>query len=556
MRTREEVTAEKLRGGFYSPAPLVDLCLERVAALTSGHSALRFVEPSAGDGAFVRGIARHPTLLRRTTSIHAVEPLESEAAKCSDEVDLVGLGGHVQTASAISWAASTRDEFDAAVGNPPFVRFQFVSEADKRATAILEQRIGLSFAGVSNLWLPVLLGALNRLVIGGAFAFIVPAECFTGISAGVLRQWLVRNTAELRFDLFPPGSFPSVLQEVVILSGRRMPFSDTSSSCEMREHAPDGSATGVTHLIPPTAHPWTRYLLTKDQIGAFEEVAHLADVWPLGDAAKFEVAAVTGANDYFSVDSTTLRLFDLRAWSTPLLPRIRHAPGLRYTEADHEEAQASGAKTHLLDFSSDRPDPTENERVAEYIALGVAQSLPQRYKCRIRSPWYRVPFIRPGRLMLSKRSHLFPRMVVNDVGVVTTDTIYRGSMLGFFEGRESDLVASFHNSLTLLSAEMEGRSFGGGVLELVPSEVGRLLIPLPQEFGAELERLDSLARSTTRDVANALVDETDLLLVKANIGITPELVDRLRSARMSLLQRRLDRNAASLPPAPAQATVS
>jgi len=32
--------------------------------------------------------------------------------------------------------------------------------------------------------------------------------------------------------------------------------------------------------------------------------------------------------------------------------------------------------------------------------------------------------------------------------------------------------------LTALSAELEGRHYGGGVLELVPSEIERLLVPL------------------------------------------------------------------------------
>lgn len=546
MRTREDVPAEKLRGGFYSPDPLVDLCLDRITRLTRGRAPLRILEPSAGDGAFVRGIARHGTLAGRVAGVTAIEPLASEAAKCTAEMGSLRMPGRVHVASAISWAATTDDDFDAAVGNPPFVRFQFVSAADKRSIQLLESRLGLSFAGVSNLWLPVLLGTLNRLLIGGAFAFIVPAECFTGISAGVLRRWLVQNTSALQFDLFPPGSFPSVLQEIVILSGRRSRHTDNAKRCEIREHASDGSTATAHHSIPPATQPWTRYLLTNDQIEAFQEASRLADVWTLGNIAKFEVAAVTGANDYFSVDSTTLKRFDLQVWSAPLLPRIRHAPGLRYTRSDHEAAAAIGAKTHLLDFSSDRPDPTKNDRANEYLGIGVADGVPVRYKCRIRTPWYRVPFIRGGRLMLSKRSHLYPRVVLNDLGVVTTDTIYRGSMLGFFEGRESDLAAAFHNSLTLLSAEVEGRSFGGGVLELVPSEAGRLVVPMPRDFGAELDRLDAIARSASTSAnRDQVIDETDLLLVKAGVGFTPELVESLRSGRESLLRRRLDRNAVS-----------
>jgi len=52
VKTRAEVTPEKLRGGFYTPPPLVSACLERVRErLPEGE--LRLLEPSAGDGAFV-----------------------------------------------------------------------------------------------------------------------------------------------------------------------------------------------------------------------------------------------------------------------------------------------------------------------------------------------------------------------------------------------------------------------------------------------------------------------------------------------------------------------
>ncbi|MHB1846256.1 MAG: Eco57I restriction-modification methylase domain-containing protein [Deltaproteobacteria bacterium] len=546
MRTRDAVTAEKLRGGFYSPDPLVDLCLDRIASLTRGREAIRFLEPSAGDGAFLRGLARHPTMSGRTAVVDAIEPFAGEAKKCSDALADHKFAGEVHVTSAVTWAAISETAFDAAAGNPPFVRFQFLSSADKVGIEALQRRLGISFTGVSNLWLPVLLGALSRLLVGGAFAFIVPAECFTGISAGIFRKWLIENSTALRFDLFPPGSFPFVLQEVVIMSGRRARPSNRGARCEILEHASAGTTTSIRHSIPSATQSWTRYLLTTAQLEAFEEASRLPTVWALGDVARFEVAAVTGANDYFSVDEATLEAFELGTWSTPLLPRIRHAPGLRYISSDHALAGARGAKTHLLDFSSDRPDPNKYKRAAAYLRVGVAEGLPARYKCRIRTPWYRVPFIRSGDIMLSKRSHLYPRVVLNDLGVVTTDTIYRGSMVGFCQHRGADLVAAFHNSLTLLSAEVEGRSFGGGVLELVPSEVARLAVPIPQGFGAELDRLDALAREgSLSNNAEALVDETDLLLAKADMGLTSELTDLLRAGRQALARRRLDRNEAS-----------
>jgi len=542
MKTRDEVAAEKLRGGFYTPDDLVDLCLTRIVTLTKGRRSLRVLEPSAGNGAFIRGLARSH-LRAHVKDITALELIQAEAAKCRRVLAGLDLPGSVETGSAIHWAATTDAEFDVACGNPPFVRFQFVTGDDRQSTHGLAQRLEVSFAGVSNLWLPVLLGAVGRVRAGGAFGFVVPAECFTGISAGVLRQWLVHNTSSLRFDLFAPGSFPDVLQEVMILSGIRVARSPGPVVCTITEHPRIGQPTSVEHVINSGREPWTRHLLNQDQLRAVEEASALQAVRRLGVVARFEVAAVTGANDYFSVDSSTLERFNLAPWSRPLLPRIRHAPGMRYTTNDHSEADAAGARVHLLDFSAERPGPEHHLTPASYLHAGEDAELDRRYKCRIREPWYRIPFIRAGELMLSKRCHHYPRVLLNEAGVVTTDTIYRGTARGEAVGRAADLTTAFHNSLTLLSAELEGRSFGGGVLELVPSEIGRLLIPLVHDFAAELDRLDAIARA--KGDSQDLVDETDRLLIKADIGFDQALMDRLAAARLALLRRRLDRNEAS-----------
>ena len=129
---------------------------------------------------------------------------------------------------------------------------------------------------------------------------------------------------------------------------------------------------------------------------------------------------------------------------------------------------------------------------ARYLGMGVDKGLPNRYKCRVRSPWYRVPQVKPGVLMMPKRVHQHHRLLVNLAGVSTTDTIYRGIMKSKYLNRENDLAAGFHNSVTLLSAELEGRTYGGGVLELVPSEVGRLRVPL-LPLSEQLVRLDQMS---------------------------------------------------------------
>ncbi len=539
VRAKDQVSAQKLRGGFYTPEPLVRFCLERLSHLLPPGDDLRLVEPSAGDGAFVRGIGGDRHLVERIRELTAIEPFDIEAGKCRKALEGTKLGGAVVADSAVRWAVEADDRFDAAVGNPPFLRYQFISADDRRRIPELGARAGLSFAGVSNLWLAVFVAALCRLKPGGAFSFVVPTELLTGLAASHLRRWTGENFQELRVDLFEPGSFPGVLQEVAVFSGRRAASAISAPTLTVGEHDRDGASRTWTHSVDPEQQNWTRYLLSPTQLGALDTALAHPSTRSLGSLARFQVSIVTGANEFFSVSDEDLRLFDLAPWAKPLLPRIRHAEGLVYTRRDQTATRRSGARSWLLDFSEGSPNPMRRKNPARYLRSGEKRGLHKRYKCRIREPWFRVPHIERGSLLLSKRSHRYPRMIVNQAGAYTTDTIYRGRPAPGAGISARALSAGFHNSLTLLSAELEGRSFGGGVLELVPSEIERLAVPRVPESEDWIERLDAIARSGDEE---GLVRETDEALIKAGV-LDGDVAAVLGEARLELLARRLARNA-------------
>lgn len=540
MKTADLLTADKLRGGFYSPPGLVEACLDRVGALTRGRTGLRVLEPAAGDGAFIRGLATHE-LASRAAHVTAVEPNAGEAGKCDSALVTAGFPGLVIAKSMLNGARPLLDRYDVAVGNPPFVRFQFLTMEDRQGAAEVARESGVALGGVSNLWIPVFLSTLIRLVPGGVFAFIVPAECFTGISARSVRTWLTRYVDDLRVDLFPPGSFPTVLQEVVVLSGQvtgsRSP--GMAPALKVVEHTGAGPVSWV-HQLDESTTTWTRYLLTPAQLSTLHEITSLPEFYRFSDVARLTVSTVTGANEYFSVDDRTLSKFGLEAWALPLLARIRHAAGVVFNDQDHEALSGTEFARWLLSFGPEQLDPESSALCSQYLRDGERQGLHRRYKCRIRMPWYRVPVVRPGRLLLSKRSHRYPRLVLNEARVVTTDTIYQGGMTAAFTNQDRDLVAGFHNTVTLLTAEMEGRSFGGGVLELVPTEIGRLTVPMIPGLGASLIDLDTHVRTAGAD-SESLIEKTDALLARAVPALTADALHDLRAARTSLLQRRMDR---------------
>ena len=547
LKTAAEVTAAKLRGGFYTPPALVGHALRNLRRLLPTAAATRLLEPGVGDGAFIDGLVKAGFPVEEITALD-VDP--DAVAVTRSKLSRHGISGKALHQSTLAWSLGTTEHFDAVIGNLPFVRFQFVPAADREAALLNAERLGVQIGGVANLWLPMLLASLSRLRVGGAFSLVLPAECFTGVSAGSARSWLLSNTAELRCDLYPPGSFPGVLQEVVLLSGRRS-IPSTSDRCNVTValHSAQYSATEfdeeqaqVTHhQVKPDGGSWTRLLITPSQLNALDEALAIPAVAYLRTVAKFEVAAVTGANAYFSLRESEVRAYELKPWVRPLLARANQAPGLHFTPADHEMNVRANRVAFLFDSSQAQLVRSRTPGVDDYLKDGENREIDRRYKCRIRQPWYQIPYIKHAQLMLSKRCHYYPRAIYNDTDAVTTDTIYRGRLLTD-SLTAPDFVAAFHNSLTLLTAELEGRNFGGGVLELVPSEVGRLSIVKAQGLGGELGRLDACFReSAEANSSENIVWETDLLLQKSKLGITARILDQLRQARHTLQRRRLDR---------------
>jgi hypothetical protein len=192
-------------------------------------------------------------------------------------------------------------------------------------------------------------------------------------------------------------------------------------------------------------------------------------------------------------------------------------------------------------FAVTKGAPRELLRQARpHIAAGEARGFHERYKCRIREPWWELPLPDgPPDLLLTYCSNEHPRLVLNSAKVLNTNTIHG---VRLFDRRNAKaLAAGFYNSLTLLSAELVGRSYGGGVLKLEPSEAEALMVPpLPAGAAKLLPDLDRAVRERNIEAALDIVDP----VVLRPLGLSSEDIAKLRSGRERLRERRRRRGRA------------
>jgi adenine-specific DNA-methyltransferase len=505
MNFKKNESAQKLRGGYYTPVDLAGFIAKWIAEIEPA----RVLEPSCGDGAFFEAMAQVPELAG--VSVLGFELDKAEARKAQTRAKQQGLSDtEVRAEDFLRWAAehleSKPSQVDAVVGNPPFVRYQYLPENFQHYAERIFTELSLPFTKHTNAWVPFILASMALLRPGGRLAMVVPAEIIHVTHAQSLRSYLGKECR--RLVIIDPEElwFDGTLQGAVILMAeKRASKSQKAEGLGMfpvrgREFltvAPSDVFTAPKSINGKTVQgKWTRAILDPKTRDLFDELAEHDEVHRFEDIAKVDVGIVTGANKFFLVPDETVREFKLSRWAHPMFGRSNHCPGVIYDERQHQANAENGNPTNFLWFQD-----TIDSAAKAYIKTGEEEELHTRYKCRVRSPWYTVPSVYSTEIGMLKRSHDTPRLILNRIGAYTTDTAYRIRTRGVAAEK---LVGCFINPLTALSAELEGRYYGGGVLELIPSEIERLLIPVPAKAEIDLSDLDKAIRTRqTHDVLKA-----------------------------------------------------
>jgi adenine-specific DNA methylase len=176
---------QKLRGGYYTQ-PDIALFLARWVLEKKPKAVL---EPSCGDGAFIQAVADiRPSGLRRMV---ACEILPAEAKKACERAQSVrGFEVSVFIDDFLRWSLprlSASPEFDGVLGNPPFVRYQYLDPEQQARSQQVFEHFGLPFTKHTNAWVPFIIASIAQLRPGGRLAMVVPSEILHVLHARPLR---------------------------------------------------------------------------------------------------------------------------------------------------------------------------------------------------------------------------------------------------------------------------------------------------------------------------------------------------------------------------------
>lgn len=519
---------KKSTGSYYTPSYLASFISKRVLSHFEKRTRVSILEPSVGDGAFISELGKERNVNINLTALDInQEELDKAHAKWSNKNT-----SFIKT-DFLEYSADK--QFSVIIGNPPYVKKNILTSKQIELSKEIHSNENLTEASVKNIWTTFLVKSNTLLTKNGVLAFVLPSELLQVKFAEEVREYLKKEFERIEIFTFNDLMFECKGQDTIVLFAyKKSNFKgEYFTNINSKETLEKGDFTlRNNNLLVSSKVKWTHHFLTNDELMFIENLKK--DLHTVNYYTDSKPGIVTAANKFFIIDRETEKRYNLSRYTKQIIQKGLYVNGsVVFNDSDIKELEANNYPTKLLQLNN---SDKISKKLNEYLAIGVKEEIPDRYKCKIRTNWYVIPNISeiPDAFFF-KRSHLYPKLLKNNSNAFVTDSAYKINMRNDFD--LNSFIYSFYNTLTLLLSEIEGRYYGGGVLELTPSEFKKL--PIPYKEISNIEFDDFTKRFETKRNIEEILSQNDFDILNTALGINYEDLVKLTEIRNKLTKKRM-----------------
>jgi adenine-specific DNA methylase len=509
----------KRRGVFYSPSAIVDVLVQWAVRAPSE----RILEPSFGGCEFLSCIEKRLTGLSSTTPWKQMFGCDVDATAFKRHLALlrpeVAQTRHFLKEDFLTLRPSNFlvNDFDVLIGNPPYVSHHNMFLTQRASRERVERLGDFRLSRIASLWGYFVLHGLRFLKNGGRMAWLLPGSALHANYAKELLREVSRH--------FERTAVISIEQRLFLSNG-------TSEATHILLCDERGSA-GPDHVEIVTVKrieecinvltDWSKKRITgavlngraqraltpAPRLSAFNSLSTSEWTYRMDDVATLSIGIVTGANKFFLVNEEVSQQHKLpKRTLHPILAKLSIARTLNLTPRDFHAARIKGIRCLLI-----VPRRSERSRaVNSYFDGFPEQERLSNVTFAKRQDW-RLPD--DGKIpdaFLPYMHNTGPRIILNGSRVNSTNTIHRLFFKPGVDLTKRKLIAiSMMSSFSQISAEIEGRSYGGGILKHEIGEASSIQLLLPNHVSKRsidrtFKRIGQLLRRGDEDGARTAAD--------------------------------------------------
>jgi len=467
MNLQTEQTEQKLRGGYYTPQPIASYLWEWLQL----NKPVSILEPAAGNGALINAINGSWKMQVTATELYAEEA--SQITKPANNIAV-----NVIIDDYYNWEHLHQNiKFDAILSNPPYIRYQYLSAKQRDVQSRILQNAGLKSSKLINSWAAFVVSNIEHLKDKSRISLVIPTDILQVGYAVQIRKYLAESLSKFYVITFGDSMFPNTQQDYLLILGEKKASKETKTefkhiTAPNMTNIPNWDDVETINMPSLSAKKWTELLVNEPDRkflhSTFNETISFTNV------AKTEVGITTGNNKLFSLSKSKVDELNAQDFVLPLLGKSSSTSGLVFNKNELEDLNKSGKNNWLLTLNSDN-DMNLPIKLKTYLKQAEKKHLTNGYKLSIREKWWRIPSVWVPDAFLLRRMGKMPKLILNSVHGVSTDTFHR---ISFHEDvNPLIIVLAFYSSITRISLELAGRTFGGGALEILPGDMQAVKLP-------------------------------------------------------------------------------
>ncbi len=477
--------AERNRQGqFATPPTLATEIIRASLEMLPPNETIRFLDPAFGTGSFYSALLRllPPDLLTSAQGCEVDEHYGRDALSLWESTQL-----RLRIADFFDLDVPTANEEKAnlLICNPPYVRHHHFSlQTKERLQGLVGKNVGLRLNGLAGLYCYFMLHAHNWLADNGLACWLIPSE-FMDVNYGrEVKRYLSEQVTLLRihrFDVHDVQFDDALVSSVVVWFKKSIRQKQDNVAFTFGSSLSSPSTSTLIPLSELKSYTkWSKVTTRSSNHDAPGSRPTFSDLF------QVKRGLATGANNFFILSQEEIVRHEIPPeFLCPILPSPRYLDSDEVI-ADEFGNPMLGKKLFLLDCKLSEAQVRKSYPMLwAYLETGKQQGIHRGYICTHRSPWYSQEDRPPSPLLCTymgrsdtKASRPF-RFILNHSQAKAANVyllLYPKPLVLKALAESPELLRVLWKALNSMSIEMlihSGRSYGGGLHKLEPSELSQ-----------------------------------------------------------------------------------